>query len=164
MHNMSITLNSHRQPSQHAVASQFFGWGSFMMNLQTNVASSTGRHSLSAAHASGVIGGMPEAGPMLPLQSRNDTEAHGPHVPFAAPAPGLAIARQDVPINDLSFRALETAGEIAAIKYLRDELSLPGSVLADPEFQLLEKKETSGAWLALSVSATHLSGRFASFQ
>jgi hypothetical protein len=134
------------------------------MNLQTNVSSSTGRHLLSAAHARGVIGGLPEVMPMHLLQSSNDTETHVSRARISAPIADLAITRQEVPINELSFRALETAGEIAAIKYLRDELSLPGSVLADPEFQLLEKKETSGAWSALSASARHLSGRFASFQ
>ena len=133
------------------------------MSLQTNVVSSPGRHSLSAAHASAIIG-MPEAGAIRPLVARSIPDMVAPRLPVVVPAPDLSIARQEVPINELSFRALETPGEISAIKYLRDELSLPGSVLTDPEFQILEKKETSGAWSVPSVSAKHLSGRFASFQ
>ena len=117
------------------------------MSLQSNVTSNTGWHS--AAHASAIIG-LPEAVGILPLQIRQVPDAPAPRLPVIAPASDHA-ARQEVPINELSFRALETPGDIAAIHYLRDELSLPGSVLADPEFQILEKKETSGAWWALSA-------------
>ncbi|CAN5732652.1 hypothetical protein BH11PSE7_BH11PSE7_07110 [soil metagenome] len=133
------------------------------MSLQTNVASSTGWHSLSAAHANAVIG-IQTTGAMHPLQAGHLAEAPAARLHTTPVAPGVGIARQDVPINELRFRALETPAEIGAIKYLRDELSLPGSVLADPEFLTLEKKETSGAWLALSASVMHLSGRSASFQ
>ena len=64
-------------------------------------------------------------------------------------------ARQEVPIDELCFRHLTTAREISAVKYLRNELNLPESAVADPQFQALEKKETKQAWSALSPLRMH---------
>lgn len=44
--------------------------------------------------------------------------------------------------GEVTFRRLRTAGEIARIQYLRAEIQLPDSVLRDPGFHALEKKET----------------------
>lgn len=72
----------------------------------------------------------------------------------AEPAAG-AESRQDVPVDEIGFSAMKTARDIDSIKYLRGELSLAESVLSDPEFHALEKKETSTAWWAPSSAATH---------
>lgn len=69
------------------------------------------------------------------------------------------VEREETPVDQLSFRRLRTAADIARIRHLREEIQLPVSAVADPDFQTREKKETSrGLWVPLSVVASS-SGR-----
>jgi hypothetical protein len=54
-----------------------------------------------------------------------------------------SAGRLEVPVDKLSFCHLRTPAEIARIRHLRSEISLPEAVLADPGFHAREKKETS---------------------
>ena len=114
------------------------------MNLQSSISTEPVWHSQAAAHVAN------HAGAIIALR-----EPSSERLPVLARKPVAVEARQDVPIDEISFCALKTMQEINSIKYLRGELNLPGSVLADPEFERLEKKETSTAWLALSPVAMH---------
>lgn len=71
----------------------------------------------------------------------------GPYLPgrgetTIAPKPD---ARLEVPIDELSFRHLQSAADIARIVPLRQQIQLPASAMADPAFHTREKKETRRA-------------------
>lgn len=53
--------------------------------------------------------------------------------------------RLEVPIHELSFVHLRATDEIGRIVHLRQQIQLPASALADPEFHTREKKETKSA-------------------
>ena len=83
----------------------------------------------------------------------------------AEPAPAAkADSRLEVPLAELTFRHLQTAGEIASIVHLRQEIQLVAASGADPTFVAREKKETRRALWLLSSAAARSSGRFASFR
>ena len=109
------------------------------MNIQSTVSPGTGWRTGSAAHAGDKLACQAKQ-PCLPLQALK-------HDAFEA--------RQEVPVGDIRFGALQTQRDIDAIKYLREELHLPDAAVAAPEFRALEKKETSTAWWAPSPAVTH---------
>jgi len=81
-------------------------------------------------------------------------------VPEISPEP--QSIRQDVPIDELSFRHLKSGAEMAQVSHLRQQIQLPAAALADPGFGAREKKETSKAsWVRLCF-AGFLSERSAS--
>lgn len=80
-----------------------------------------------------------------------------------APAP-RADTRLEVPLDELTFRHLKTAEEIASILHLRKEIQLVAASGADPAFVAREKKETSRVLSPLSNAAAPSSERFASFR
>lgn len=72
---------------------------------------------------------------------------------FRPPLPPIpARQREELRVDEVEFRRLRTAGEIAGIRHLRAEIQLPASVLRDPGFHALEKKETR------TESSAHSSG------
>lgn len=77
---------------------------------------------------------------------------------FRLPLPSIpAGQREDVRVDELEFRRLRTAGEIARIRHLRAEIQLPASVLCDASFRALEKKETrTGSSARLNGAAPSL--------
>lgn len=113
------------------------------MNLQSTEPADAGWRAGSAAQATHSADFLVRQGAEPVLRRRNTVAAEA------------AEARHDVPVEELSFSALKTLREIDSIKYLRGELSLAESVLADPEFHALEKKEMSTEWSALSTAVTH---------
>jgi hypothetical protein len=64
-----------------------------------------------------------------------------------------APSREDLPLDQITFRRLQTAAEIARISHLREEIQLPASTLADPVFRTREKKEMKSGLSALSSAA-----------
>jgi hypothetical protein len=70
--------------------------------------------------------------------------------------------RLELPLDELSFRHLQTAEEISRIVHLRQQIQLPAAALADPGFAAREKKRTKRASSLLSSAAEPTSGRFAS--
>ncbi len=132
------------------------------MNLQSNLSADTAwRTNVGNV---GALMGLNDASQEPLARARSLQQATENHLPSLARQPAPAESRQEVPIDEINFCALRTLQEISAIKYLRGELNLSASVLTDPEFELLEKKETSTGWWAHSAAVTSLSGRFASFQ
>jgi hypothetical protein len=128
------------------------------MNLQSTASSSMG----SAGHAvqaSEILARQLFARqkilPGLPLRAPALLEPTARVLPLQDRKSDASEARQDVPIEDISFCALHSEPDIRAISHLREELHLPGSALAEPEFRALEKKETSTGWWALSRAMTH---------
>jgi hypothetical protein len=65
------------------------------------------------------------------------------HLGQAEPLPA---ARQELRVNELRFRRLSSAGEIAEILPLRRTIPLPAAAQADPGFDEIEKKGMSLAW------------------
>ncbi len=65
-------------------------------------------------------------------------------------APEQAAAREELSLDQITFRRLQSAGEIARIAHLREEIQLPASTLADPVFRSREKKEMKLGSSALS--------------
>lgn len=63
-------------------------------------------------------------------------------------------SRPEVVPDELHLRALSTPWEIAEILHLREQIQLPATVLADPGFAMLEKKETSRVSSQRSSGAT----------
>jgi hypothetical protein len=107
------------------------------MNLQSTASSSMGS-----------VGYSLHAGEILARRKMQ------PGIPLHLAKSEATEARHDVPIDDIWFCALQTEQDIRAIRHLREELRLPGSAVAEPEFRALEKKETSTGWWALSPAMT----------
>jgi hypothetical protein len=105
----------------------------------------------SGAHYSGARVYSPALQPHLPRQPQHE------EVPLA----GKLDARLELPLEELSFRHLKTAQEIARIVPLRQQIALPAAALADPGFAAREKKETRRALSPLSSAAAPSSERFA---
>lgn len=66
--------------------------------------------------------------------------------------------------QDVGFRRLRGAGEIARILHLREEIRLPAAVQADAGFAAREKKEMKSASSVRSCDSVKRSARSASFQ
>lgn len=66
--------------------------------------------------------------------------------------------------QDVGFRRLRGASEIARILHLRGEIRLPAAVQADAGFAAREKKETKSASSVPSCDSARRSARSASFQ
>lgn len=79
--------------------------------------------------------------------------------PQPAPAPQVS-ARQPLQVEEIRFRRLRTAADIACVLPLRREINLP--LAGDEGFAALEKKEMSAALSALSSGADKSSARSAS--
>jgi hypothetical protein len=77
-----------------------------------------------------------------------------------APAP-LAPVRQSLQLEEIRFRHLQAAEDIASVLPLRREINLP--LAGDPGFAALEKKEMSAALSAHSTGADKPSAPSASF-
>jgi hypothetical protein len=93
------------------------------------------------------------------LQSPAFRYQPGPRAYPAMPAslPPAEVGRKEVALDELSFFRLTAPSDIAEIHHLRAELQLPASVLADADFQALEKKETrSGSWARSNTRASSL--------
>ena len=71
-------------------------------------------------------------------------------------------ARGTLPLDKLRLRHLRTASEIQSIVHLRDEIDLSVHAAAGPQFEALEKKETSAASSAVSSTKATGSARSAS--
>lgn len=69
--------------------------------------------------------------------------ALGPHL---APPEGSPPERQQLLVDELRFRRLSSAAEIAEILPLRRTIPLPATAQAHPGFDELEKKGMSSAW------------------
>jgi hypothetical protein len=74
-------------------------------------------------------------------------------------SPTLRTRSYDLRLDEIEFRRLHAADEIAAIQKLRAEIQLPGAALADPRFMTREKKETGRGLSAHSNGATISSGQ-----
>lgn len=96
--------------------------------------------------------------PILPIEPLPIQPAREP-----APAP-WQDGRLEVPLDELNFRHLQGAEEIAQIVHLRQEIQLPASALADPTFHTREKKKTRRASSLHLNAAMPTSERFASFR
>ena len=62
-------------------------------------------------------------------------------------------SREDLPLDQITFRRLQSAADIARIAHLREEIQLPATTLADPVFRTREKKEMKSGSSALSSAA-----------
>lgn len=62
--------------------------------------------------------------------------------PSSSPCAAGTLAKP-FSINDVKLRHLRGAGEIAAVLHLREEIDLSVHAAAGPQFDALEKKETS---------------------
>jgi hypothetical protein len=71
--------------------------------------------------------------------------------------------RHEVLVDEIEFRCLETARDIAEVQRLRAEIRLPSSAAAAAGFATQEKKEIRKASWGLSTGATRPSARCASF-
>ena len=100
-------------------------------------------------------------GARVPLaRGRTDRLRPAWHKPLAA-AP-LVPARQALQLDEIRFRHLQTAADIASVLPLRREINLP--LAGDPGFAALEKKEMSAALSAHSTGADKRSAPSASFR
>lgn len=73
--------------------------------------------------------------------------------------PTLRTRSFDLRLDEIEFRRLHAADEIADIQKLRAEIQLPGAALADPRFMTREKKETGRGLSVHSNGGTISSGR-----
>jgi hypothetical protein len=85
---------------------------------------------------------------------------HRPAHPAPAPAPTVAV-HVALRVEEIRFRRLRTADEIACVLPLRREINLPRA--GDPGFAALEKKEMRSALSAHSSIVDKPSARSASF-
>jgi hypothetical protein len=65
----------------------------------------------------------------------------------------------EVPLDEIEFRRVAAADELAAVQKLRAEIQLPGGAVADPGFVTREKKETGTGWSVHSNGGTASSAR-----
>ena len=91
-----------------------------------------------------------------------ETALAGLNRPMGHGAPSLA-PRMPLPASGVVLHPLRTPSEVEEIVHLRGEIDLSVHAAAGPQFELLEKKETSAASCAASNSAASGSGRSASF-
>lgn len=82
-----------------------------------------------------------------------------PLAPLLVPAPAARVRSENVPLEEIDFRPLRAADEIAAIQKLRGEIRLPGAAKADAGFVAREKKETGRGSSARSNGMTSSSAR-----
>ena len=61
--------------------------------------------------------------------------------------------------QDVGFRHLQGAAEIAGVTHLRSEIQLPAAALGDPGFAAREKKEMKSAWSVPSSAIARRSAR-----
>jgi hypothetical protein len=72
------------------------------------------------------------------------------------------LARGTLPLDKLQLHHLRSASEIRSIVHLREEIDLSVHAAAGPQFDMLEKKETSAASSAGSSTPGSGSARSAS--
>ncbi len=90
------------------------------------------------------------AAPRGPVLRRRRIHQLHKRDPGEAPSPGQL---EEIPLDELRIRHLQTADEIARVVHLRREIQLPTEALNDPGFAEREKKETSLASSAHSNGA-----------